>query len=131
MKQSEDLDNVEVFHTIGPNATVLDKIEAIFNKAMDVYNYFCAAQVWIKQTHGVGNMLNFIAQKENVCWNLDQIVIAWNNARKVAVHVISLLKAKEVRFLAFALHAFSHDGAPADVGQVLPHHPIQGNPTTP
>ena len=39
-----------------------------------------------------------------------QSIISWVNMRKVAANVIGLLKAKEVRFLAFALRVGLVDG---------------------
>lgn len=45
VKQSDDLDNLEVLNTIGFNATMMEKFEAILEKAADVYDKLCTAQV--------------------------------------------------------------------------------------
>ena len=58
-----------MLHTIGPSATTLEKIEAILDKAVDVYDKLCTAQVWIKPTCGGGNKLNPISHQVNLCWN--------------------------------------------------------------
>ena len=49
LKQSADLDKLEMLHTIGPSATTLEKIEAILDKVVDVYDKLCPAQIWIKE----------------------------------------------------------------------------------
>lgn len=67
LKQSADLDNLEEIHTTGPNAATVEKIEAILEKAVDVHDKLCPAQVCTKLMHGGRNMLNSIAHKENSC----------------------------------------------------------------
>ena len=49
LKQSADLDKLEMLRTIGPSATTLEKIEAILDEVVDVYDKLCTAQIWIKE----------------------------------------------------------------------------------
>ncbi len=67
LKQNADLYYLEVLHTIGPNDTTFKKIEAILDKAANVYNKLFTAKVWIKPSCGAGNMLNSLAPQVKAC----------------------------------------------------------------
>jgi hypothetical protein len=46
LKQNKDLSNLHILGTISPNATPMEQIEAIMEKAVDTYGTLCTAQVW-------------------------------------------------------------------------------------
>ena len=69
LRQSADLGNMNFLDTIDPLDSPMDKLEAVLEKAVDVYDKLCTAQLWIKPGRGGGNALNSIVQAVSVCWN--------------------------------------------------------------
>ena len=50
LKQNEDLNNLHILGTISVNATPMEQIKAILDKAVDTYDSLCTAQVWNRTT---------------------------------------------------------------------------------
>ena len=69
LKQSAELDNLTVLKSIDPLSSPMDKIEAILEKAVDMYDNLSMAQLWIKPSKHGGNALQSIIQAVNKCWN--------------------------------------------------------------
>ena len=69
LKKSADLDNLHILGTIPLNATPMEQIEAILEKAVDVYDKLCTAQIWNRTTRGGPSALNSIVQVDIDCWN--------------------------------------------------------------
>ena len=73
LKQSAELDNLDILGTIPQNPTILEQIEAILDKALDMYDKLSIAQVWNGTTKGgprvnsatAGNSGNL----KKICWN--------------------------------------------------------------
>ena len=57
---------------ISMESTVMEQIEAIFDKAVDHYDYLCTAGLWNKAARGGGNALQAIVDAVDVCWNCGQ-----------------------------------------------------------
>ena len=46
LKQTAKLDNLHILGTVPINVSSMEQIEAILDKAVDMYNKLCAAQIW-------------------------------------------------------------------------------------
>jgi hypothetical protein len=73
LKQSAELDNLDVLGTIPRNATILEQIEAILDKALDMYDKLSIAQIWNGTTKG-GPRANVsttasAGNLKRTCWN--------------------------------------------------------------
>ena len=66
LKQCADLGNLDFLDTITNSDPPLTKIEAILDKAVDVYNKLCVAGSWIKVDK---NTQQALTAKANACWN--------------------------------------------------------------
>ncbi len=66
LKQCADLGNLDFLHTISISDSPLTKIEAILDKAVDVYDKLCVAGVWLKIDKSPQQALT---AKVNSCWN--------------------------------------------------------------
>jgi hypothetical protein len=69
LKQSAELDNLTILGTIPADATPLEQIEAILDKAMDQYDNLCNAQLWNRVSRGGPSALNSIVDQVHKCWN--------------------------------------------------------------
>jgi hypothetical protein len=69
LKQSAELDNLTILGTIPADASPLEQIEAILDKAMDQYDNLCNAQLWNRVSRGGPSAMNSIVEKVNKCWN--------------------------------------------------------------
>ena len=69
LKKSAELDNLHILDTISIDATPMEQIEAILDKAVNTYDKLCTAQVWNKTTRGGPSALNSIVQEVAECWN--------------------------------------------------------------
>ena len=73
LKQSAEFDNLDVLGTIPQNATILEQIEAILDKALDMYDKLSIAQIWNGTTKG-GPCVNLSTTApsgdlKRTCWN--------------------------------------------------------------
>ena len=66
LKQCADLGNLDFLDTISNSDPPLTKIEAILDKAVDVYDKLCVAGSWIKVDK---NTQQALTAKANACWN--------------------------------------------------------------
>ena len=73
LKQGAELDNLDVLGTIPQNATILEQIEAILEKALDMYDKLSIAQVWNGTTKGGPRVNSATAGNSGtltkICWN--------------------------------------------------------------
>jgi hypothetical protein len=67
LKQNADLDNLHVLPGITAKSTKMEKIEAIFDRAVDLYDSLCTAGNWNKAERSgrIHNVVKMVA----ACWN--------------------------------------------------------------
>ena len=51
LKQNAELDNLHILGTIPPYASPMEQIEAICEKAVDIHDKLCTAQIWNRTTN--------------------------------------------------------------------------------
>ena len=72
LKQTAELNHLALLlPTLSEDATPMEQIDAVLEKAVDQYDLLCTAGLWNKVTKG-GNALKSIVDMVNVCWNCGQ-----------------------------------------------------------
>lgn len=68
LKQNAELDNLHILGTVPANATIIEQIEAILEKALDMYDKLSIAQIWNGTTKG-GPRVSALVPTKHTCWN--------------------------------------------------------------
>ena len=68
LKQNAELDNLHILGTVPINASPMEQIEAILDKAVDTYDKLCTAQIWNSMGKG-GPHTAASVTVERKCWN--------------------------------------------------------------
>ena len=68
LKQNAELDNLHILGTVPINASPMEQIEAILDKAVDIYKKHCIAQIWNSMGKGGPHAAASITV-ERTCWN--------------------------------------------------------------
>jgi hypothetical protein len=69
LSQNAELDNLAVLGTIPLNATPMEQIEAILEKAVDMYDKLSTAQVWNRTSKGGPSAMSGTIVEDVDCWN--------------------------------------------------------------
>ena len=73
LKQTAELNHLALLlPTLSDDATPMEQIDAVLDKAVDQYDLLCTAGLWNKATRGGGNALKSIVDMVNICWNCGQ-----------------------------------------------------------
>ena len=67
-QQNIKLDNLHILGTVPLNASPMEQIEAILDKAVDTYNKLCTAQIWSSTSKGGPRAAASVAV-DRKCWN--------------------------------------------------------------
>ena len=68
LKQTAKLDNLHILGTVPINVSSMEQIEAILDKAVDMYNMLCTAQICNSTGKGGPHAVALVAV-ERKCWN--------------------------------------------------------------
>lgn len=75
LKQSADLNRLDMLETVSIDSTPIEKIEAIMDKAVTDYDMMCIANTWLPHSRkgGTAAHLNTITEVVNACWNCGEV----------------------------------------------------------
>ena len=68
LKQNAKLDNLHILGTVPINASPMEEIEAILDKAVDTYDKLCTSQIWNSTSNGGPRAAASVAVNRK-CWN--------------------------------------------------------------
>jgi hypothetical protein len=68
LKQNAELDNLHILGTVPINASSMEQIKAILDKAVDTYDKLCTAQIWNSTNNGGPRAVTSVAVNRK-CWN--------------------------------------------------------------
>ncbi len=68
LKQNTKLDNLQILGTVPLDASPMEQIKAILDKAVDIYKKHCIAQIWNSMGKG-GPHTAASVTVERKCWN--------------------------------------------------------------
>jgi hypothetical protein len=69
LKELSDLDQVVILPTIKPKDSLIDRIDAVLEKAVNVYDKFSRGGYWNKTSKGGPSLNNALVQVTAACWN--------------------------------------------------------------